>query len=138
MPLEPEGLDKEYYNLGLKLFHAYKEIHYQSRLIELASSGEDSFWKEKGSFKDFKMIVEFSATSLLKIGEQYETYILFKKEFEKKHPKLIGILEDEIIFNIGYDICRNMYVKKILEKKEKFNQAYGNLLSTLKEVVSKK
>ncbi|MCA9488126.1 MAG: hypothetical protein KC516_04155 [Nanoarchaeota archaeon] len=137
-PPEPEPLIREYYNLGLKLFHAHKNIHYHSRGIGLANFGKDSFWKDESSFKSFKSSVEISGLILLKMDEEYFKYLQFKEDFQVKNPNLIKILEEHIDFDNSYDVCRNSVVYKVIEKKRKFNEAYGNLFKTLYEVGVKK
>jgi hypothetical protein len=131
LPLEPEEINREYYNLGLELFHANREIYGQYRIIKLASQDKDSFRKDEGTFKNFRDSTMFSSESLMEIDKQYKIYL----DFKEKNPKIVEILDDNIVFDWSYQACREMYVIKILEKKEKFNRAYGNLFGVLRNVV---
>ena len=119
IPVELKAFSREYYNLGLGLFHAHKEMHHQSDLIRFLSDREDSFWEDQAPFKNFKSTVIYSAECLVKMDEQYMVYLSFKEEFKYKNPNLIKILDKKIMFDFSYDVCRNSYVTKILQKKRK-------------------
>ncbi|MFA5953241.1 MAG: hypothetical protein WC812_01485 [Candidatus Pacearchaeota archaeon] len=137
LPLEPEEINREYYNLGLKFFHLHKKIHWQSDLIRLVSNGENSFWEDRDNFVDFREAVIASSKSLSRIDELYWDYLCFAENLEKENPNLVKILEKHLNFDLSYTVCRDLYRDVILNKKKRFDKAYAILFDNLSEIVEK-
>ena len=139
MELEPEKINREYYNLGLKLFHARRNLLHHSHIVDAMQKVYGSFWEEENiTFENFKDGASSSEENFNEIDNGYLEYLEFVDKYEKINPNLIKIFNEGTFgFDRLYDLCHTP-VKKVLERKKQFNEVYGNLFSNLKKAIENK